>query len=284
VLSRPGSELFVPDAGVSAETALARTTHLGIGAHADDLEILAIHGILAAFAAPDRWFTGVVMTDGVGSPGGGPVRDHAQIREIRRCEQKEAAVLGRYGAVVLLDHSSQAVKDPTDQSVVADLALLLRATRPEVVYTHALSDAHDTHVAVTLRLLAACRELAPAERPARVLGCEVWRDLDWLAPSDRVTLAVDDHEDLQAALIAVFASQIEAGKRYDRAVLGRRHANAVFSESHAVDRHRAVVRAMDLTPLAAGGDPADFVAGLVQKLELDSVNRIARLAPKSGLG
>jgi LmbE family N-acetylglucosaminyl deacetylase len=277
VLSRPGSEIFVPDSGTSGTAALSRTTHLGVGAHADDLEILAIHGILAAYAAPDRWFTGVVVTDGAGTPGGTP--DREQLRETRRREQKQAAVLGRYGAVALLDHSSQSVQEPADPSLVADLAFLLRATRPGVVYTHALSDAHDTHVAVTLRLLAACRELAPAERPERIFGCEVWRDLDWVAPADRITLAVDDHEELQEALIAVFQSQIGAGKRYDRAVLGRRHANAVFSESHSVDRHRSVVRAMDLTPLAAGGDPAEFVAGLVRRLERDVVDRIARLAP-----
>jgi LmbE family N-acetylglucosaminyl deacetylase len=280
MFTRPGAEIFVPD-GVNPEAALSRTTYLGVAAHADDLEIMAIHGILAAFRVPERWFTGVVVTDGTGSPGRAGEGAGA-LREMRRREQKQAAALGQYGAVALLDHSSQSVKDPSQTSVVSDLTQVLRRTRPEVVYTHALSDAHDTHVAVTLRLLAACRELDPAERPARILGCEVWRDLDWLAPSDKVLLAVDDHEELQAELIALFASQITAGKRYDLAALGRRRAHAVFSESHAVDRHRGIVWAMDLSPLGSAGDPGEYVAALTRRFESDVAARVARLqAPRS---
>lgn len=279
MFGRPGSEVFVPDGSPSVE-ALARTTHLGIGAHADDLEVMAIHGILACHASDARWFTGAVVTDGVGSPQD-PARalDPAALRAVRRDEQRAAATLGRYGAVVFLDHSSSVVRDAAESAVVGDLVTLLRATRPEVVYTHALTDAHDTHVAVTLRVLEACRALAPDERPPRVLGCEVWRDLDWLAPNDKVPLPLDGHEELQAALLAVFRSQIDAGKRYDLAALGRRRANAVFSEQRLPDRHPGLVWAMDLGLLVLnGGDPADFVRSLVRGLERDTVDRIGRLA------
>jgi LmbE family N-acetylglucosaminyl deacetylase len=276
MFTRPGSELFVPD-GTRSDDALSRTTYLGVGAHADDLEILAIHGILAAFSRPERWFTGVVVTDGVGGPAAADEREASELRETRRREQKEAAVLGQYGAVALLDHTSAAVKDPSETAIVADLGVLLRATRPEVVYTHALTDRHATHVAVTLRLLAACRALPPEERPSRILGCEVWRDLDWVSRADTVVLGLDEHEALQEALIGVFQSQIRSGKRYERAVLGRRHAHAVFSESHAVDRHERVAYAVDLTPLAAGGDPAAYVESLVQRFAGDALATIHRL-------
>src|SRR3990170_4629582 len=67
------AEVFVPD-GLPVEAALARTTHLGIGAHQDDLEIMAIHGILSCFHQKDHWFTGVVVTDG-GGKGGGKCRN-----------------------------------------------------------------------------------------------------------------------------------------------------------------------------------------------------------------
>jgi len=155
---------------------------------------------------------------------------------------------------------------------------VLRATRPSVVYTHALTDVHDTHVAVALRLVAACRLLAPQERPQRVLGCEVWRDLDWLVPADKVELPVDERPELQAALLEVFVSQV-GQKRIDRATLGRRAANAVFSESHRTDRHEAVVRAMDLTPLVAEvARPEELVRTLVSRLEADAVGRVARLS------
>ena len=46
------AEVFVPDASEAA-SALGRTTHLGIGAHADDLEIMAFQGILECFQRED---------------------------------------------------------------------------------------------------------------------------------------------------------------------------------------------------------------------------------------
>lgn len=276
MFSRPGSELFVPD-GTPPDAALERTTHLGIGAHADDLEIMAIHGILECYEASDRFFTGVTVTDGAGSPGGGAHGERDELVALRKSEQKRAAELGRYGAQALLDHPSEAVKSGS-ADVMADLRALLLRTRPAVVYTHALTDRHDTHVAVALRVLSACQSLSDTERPARLLGCEVWRDLDWLSANDKVALPVDTHEALQRELVSVFASQIGTGKRYDRAALGRRHANAVFSESHHTDRHSAIVWAMDLTPLSLpGSEPAAFTERLIRSLESDVTTRLERL-------
>jgi hypothetical protein len=83
----------------------------------------------------------------------------------------------------------------------------------------------------------------------RVLGCEVWRALDWLQPEDKVTLDVSTAEDRLMALIGAFDSQIAGGKRYDLAAAGRKRANATFLDSQTVDRATAVEYAMDLTPL-----------------------------------
>jgi len=60
----------------------------------------------------------------------------------------------------------------------------------------------------------------------------VWRDLDWLVDSDKAPFDVSEHENLQAALLGVFDSQIAGGKRYDLASMGRRRANATYFESH----------------------------------------------------
>jgi LmbE family N-acetylglucosaminyl deacetylase len=275
--SQAGAGIFVPDE-TGLAPALERTTHLGVGAHADDLEIMAIHGILEAYERPERWFTGVIVTDGVGGPSLANAESAAELRVVRRLEQERAAVLGKYGAQVFLDHSSAAVKDRGDRRVVQDLASVLRVTRPDVVYTHALSDRHDTHVAVALRLVAACRELGPDERPARLLGCEVWRDLDWLTGADRCPLPVDREPELQAALIRVFESQL-AGKRLDLGSLGRRRANAAFAESHALGAHEALVGAMDLTPLLhSDQDPIEYLRQLLDRFQSDALGRVERLS------
>ena len=62
----PTAEIFIPD-GQPQDTALARVTHLGIGAHQDDLEFMAFHGIEVCYHSGTEWFGGVTCTNGSGS-------------------------------------------------------------------------------------------------------------------------------------------------------------------------------------------------------------------------
>jgi LmbE family N-acetylglucosaminyl deacetylase len=255
---------FVPD-GRAADDAIARTTRMGIVAHPDDLEILAYPGILECMGREEQWFLGVVATDGRGSARGGPYADVSDdaLAAIRLGEQEKAAVIGEYGAVVMLGHRSAAVQGPGRATLIGELTGLLRAARPEVVYTHNPADRHATHVAVVLATIAACRALPASERPARVLGGEVWGDLEWLTEGDKVASDVSGRECLGAALIGVFESQIVGGKHYDLAVPARRLAHATYHASHALDDSSALCLAMDLTPLMH--DIGQSVAAFVQQ-------------------
>jgi LmbE family N-acetylglucosaminyl deacetylase len=260
------AELFIPDGKTEAD-ALSRVTHLGIGAHQDDLEFMAFHGILAGYQNDAEWFAGVTCTNGAGSARTGPYAKFTdeQMRAIRRKEQNVAAQIGQYAAMIQLDYPSAAVKDPHGTALRDDLAGVLRATRPRVVYTHNPADKHETHIGVCVAAIQAIRTLPEEERPETLYGCEVWRDLDWLPDGGKVIQDVSSHENLAAALNGVFDSQIAGGKRYDMGVMGRRRANATFLESHAVDRADSIAFAMDLTPLArdASLDIADFVDTLL---------------------
>ena len=277
------TEVFVPD-GIGENDALARTTDLGVVAHPDDLEILAQPGILECFGRQDRWFCGVVVTDGAGSPRSGPYADVSDrdMVEIRRHEQRKAAVVGEYGAAVMVGVPSAEVKDPRGGRAVRELAEILRRTRPEAVYTHNLADRHDTHVAVALRVVEACRSLPAAERPRRLLGGEVWRDLDWLSGPDRRAVDVTPRENIVAALIGVFDSQVTGGKRYDLALLGRRRAHATFDESHHTDVATGISLFMDMTPLLGdeAGDPRAFVRERIDRFATDVAERLARLGAR----
>jgi LmbE family N-acetylglucosaminyl deacetylase len=281
-LNRDTAEIFVPD-GLLPEEALARTTHMAFAAHSDDVEIMAFDGILRCFQQDDRWFCGVIITDGSGSPRDDLYKDYSDeaMQVVRRKEQKKAAVVGEYGAQVLLDYPSAVVKDGSRQAPTDDIERLLKAARPEVVYTHNLADKHDTHVAVALRVIEAARRLPAAERPQRLYGCEVWRDLDWLADADKVAFDCSAHENLQAALLGVFDSQIGGGKRYDLATVGRRRANATYYASHGVDAATGMTFAMDLTPLVT--DPAKDIQAYVQefidRFAQDVKERFERLRP-----
>ncbi|HEY8149570.1 MAG TPA: PIG-L family deacetylase [Vicinamibacteria bacterium] len=280
-LNRPGAEIWVPD-GKPSEEALGRTTHLGIGAHQDDVEILAQRGILDCFDRRDRWFTAVVVTDGAGSARTGPYADFTdhQMRAVRRLEQKKAGMVGEYSAVLLLDYTSGDVKTPKAPPVVADLAAILSAARPEVVYTHNLADKHDTHVGTALRVIEACRTLPLPQRPSRVLGGEVWRDLDWMCDPDKVAIDVQDRESLTAALLGVFDSQITGGKRYDLATAGRHRAHATYHQSHDLDATVALTFAMDLTPLVQTDalDPLAYARGYIERFAAEVTDRVRRLS------
>jgi len=271
--------IFVPDGQPVAE-ALPRITHLGIGAHQDDLEFMAFHGILECFARADRWFGGVTCTNGSGSSRSGAYANctDAQMMTIRRQEQNTAAVIGQFGVMLQLDYPSSAIKSATDTALKDDLKQILAATRPEVVYTHNLADKHDTHIGVVVAALQAMRELPHDQRPKQVIGCEVWRNLDWLPDAEKVVMDVSGRDNLAAALNGIFDSQIAGGKRYDLATMGRRSANATFFESHATDKTNQLIFGMDLTPLVADEtlDIADYVAGLIEKLKADVQQKLAK--------
>jgi LmbE family N-acetylglucosaminyl deacetylase len=273
------AEIFVPD-NLPDEEALRRTTHMAVSAHQDDIEIMAYDGVLKCFQQNDNWFTAVIVTNGSGSPRDDVYKNYtdSEMQVIRRKEQKKAAVVGEYSALALLDYPSSMVKDSSNKNTIEDLTNLFKLARPQFVYTHNLADKHDTHVSVALRVIEAIRQLAPDERPQKLYGCEVWRDLDWLVDEDKVCFDVSSHESLQAALLGVFDSQICGGKRYDLATMGRRRANATYFASHATDTTTGTNFAMDLTPLVKDTnlDVSSFVQEYIKHFAHDVAERVGK--------
>jgi LmbE family N-acetylglucosaminyl deacetylase len=280
--SHPAADVFVPDAALPPQAALERTTHLCVAAHQDDIEIMAYHGIAECFGAPDRWFSGVVVTNGAGSPRSGIYGSYtdAQMQEIRRQEQRKAALIGDYSIQLQLAHPSAAVKDRANADVQADLVKIFTTASAEVVYLHQPADKHDTHIAVLGHCIQALRKLPADRRPKRVLGCEVWRDLDWMLDADKQVLDTGKFPNLAMALVGVFDSQITGGKRYDLATAGRRIAHATYHTSHATDQFQGITWAMDLTPLVANPalSIAEYTQGFIDRLKQDVVARLAKFA------
>jgi LmbE family N-acetylglucosaminyl deacetylase len=298
--SRTDADIFIPETAaantaanattnatpLTPEAALARTTHLCVAAHQDDIEIMAWHGIAECFGRSDRWFSGVVVTNGAGSPRSGLYGqyDDTAMQTIRRQEQRKAAYVGDYSIQLQLAHPSAAVKDKTNTALQADLATLLAtasATRPlDTLYLHQPADKHDTHIGVLAHTLRALRALPSEKRPRRTLGCEVWRDLDWMLDTDKQVLDTDHHPNLAAAALGVFDSQITGGKRYDLATAGRRLAHATYHTSHATDTYQGLNWAMDLTPLVADPtlDIAAYTQAYIDRFAADVRDRLARFA------
>lgn len=263
-LSQPNHDLCIPDNAPSSD-AFSRTTHLGIGAHQDDLEFMALHGILECFQKNDKWFGGITCTDGAGSSRIGPYADFSdeEMKQIRVSEQRTAAQIGKFSFMAQLGYTSSFTKSPDGRKeLIDDIYNALLASSPDVVYTHNPADKHATHLGVFLATLEAIRKLPEDKRPGKLLGCEVWRGLDWLPDNRKIILDVSARPNLTAALNGVFDSQIAGGKRYDLAIIGRRKANATMLDSHSVDDATEVTYAIDLTELVKdeSADPLAFIA------------------------
>jgi LmbE family N-acetylglucosaminyl deacetylase len=275
----PKHDVFIPDQ-TEPFTALRRVTHLGIVSHQDDLEIAAYHGITECFKTEDKWFGGVVVTDGSGSPRKGPYEKYTddEMQQVRLIEQRKAAYVGEYSFMAQLGYPSEEVKEQRNGPVVEDIKFILEHTQPQIVYLHNPCDRHDTHVATFLRCLEAIRARPADMRPKKVYGCEVWRKLDWLLKEDKIMLWVDKHPHMLRPLLGVFDSQISGGKRYDLAEEGLRHANATYFDSHTTDKTSLLSFALDLTPLVEDDqlDVQEYTLGYVRRLEKDVAERMKR--------
>ncbi len=261
---------YIPDAAPLPD-ALSRTTHLGIGAHADDLEFMAFHGILAGYESPTNWFSGVTCTNGAGSPRAG---DFASLRDeemitVRHHEQNTAADIGHYAAQFQLGLPSSKLRSPQNSTAQKHLMDIIKATQPEVIYTHNPADKHPTHVNVFLTTLAALRSLGPDYYPQSFLGCEVWRDLDWLPDSKKVTLDISAHPNLRQELCLTFQSQVEGGKDYYHAIKGRSKAHATFHNPHRIDNAYHLSYAINLCPLLHQSElsPSEFILSLIDEFK-----------------
>lgn len=278
------ASIFVPDQE-NLPGAVERTTHLGIGAHQDDLEIMAFHGIGECYGKPDKWFGGITCTNGKNRPRTGKWSELSggEIGLMRKNEQDAAAALGNYGFMAQLGYSSASVMDTGDRNLESDIVEILRTARPSVVYTHNPADKHDTHVRIAVAAINAVRELPDGMRPETLLGCEVWRGLDWMQDGDKIPLDVSDHHSLGEQLIGVYQSQLGSGKRYDLATGGRRHANASFLNPYRQDEATQLIFAMDLDPLIKDQNLKiiDFVADHIRRFQLDVEARLEKFTGKT---
>ncbi len=257
---------FLPNKNDSLEQALGRVKYLAIGAHQDDIEIMAFHGILQGMH--DHSFGGITCSDGAQSSRSGEYVNFTDemMKQERVKEQNQAAIQGGYSFISQLGFSSADIKKLSDTTLEDGLILFFKKVNPEVIYTHNPFDKHPTHQAVVQKVLSACLKLPEHQRPKKIFGCEVWRGLDWIPDSCKVILDCSGHEEFHLNLLNIFKSQIAGGKRYDLATVGRMRANATFFESHSIDNATHVTYAIDLSTILNKNGPTfqrwrdDFLA------------------------
>ena len=272
----PDARVFVPDRSPE-NIALSRTTHLGIGAHPDDLEFFGWHPILECFQDKNLWYSGVIASDGRSCPRAGQYASFSdeEMVKVRFKEQQHAAVTGEYSALVHLLHSETGeVMGGSPRPLVEDLKRVIEASRPNHIITHNLADSHPHHLVVCMSAITALRELE--YRPQSFYGGEIWRGLDWMTTVDKLVFDVSDHQNLSNALMGVYDSQITGGKRYDLATAGRKRANATYYDPLRSDTTSALEYGMNLMPLLLHPhlNPDEYVASLIANFQKEITGRL----------
>ena len=274
-----GADIHVPD-GACPEEALARTTYMSVAAHQDDCEIMAYHAIAECYDSDKDWYTAVVLTDGGGSPRSGAYANYTneQIHKKRSQEQRDAADVGKYSAIVQLAYSSADVRTERREEVEEELLKLLMAARPKYMFIHNPVDRHETHLGTCLRTIAALRKLPKEMRPEKVYGMEVWRSLDWLSAEDRLIFDTSKHPEIASSVITAFESQCTPLKRFDSAALGRRLGNATFQAPRDNDPTNSCNLGVDLMPLIENPelDIEEFVLALIDRFRAEAGELVHR--------
>ena len=265
--SKEGAQIYIPD-GVSLDEALERATHFGIGTHPDDLELLALPGIMAHFEDPkNNWFFGIVAGDGVGIPRpDGYDTDH-DYSIARAEEQKRVAFVGQYSGVALLNYPSSDIKHHNPQ-IALELKGLIEKAQPKQAFIHdVVAEQHETHKILGHISIEVLRQLdAELRDNMDVYGGEVWGSLEWLNEADRVVFDVSKYYRLAGSLLHLYVSQLRT-KPYDDAFMARMRARATFREAHEADQMEAILYAIDMTPLIRQPtlDVVEFVQGFYDR-------------------
>jgi len=226
----------------------AKTTHLAIGAHPDDIAIMAFHGIEECIGNPTNRFTGVIVGDGSCSLRVGTYASNTpkQMADIRQNEQLKEAKLGNYSHLYLLNTQPKEMRFP-HLGLYDHLYKILHDNQPETVYIHSPFCSHEHHLVAMYHSLAALRELPV--KPSRVYGCEVTVGHAMLPDNMLTPLPVRDFT-LARALISAHESQ--SGIRpYAEATIGRWISNSVthsrLLKSDQYIKNPGVSLAVDLT-------------------------------------
>jgi LmbE family N-acetylglucosaminyl deacetylase len=221
---------------VSYEDMISRSTHIGIAAHHDDLEIMAFHAISQCFESQDLSFLGIILTDGANSPRTNEYRNtrNSEMIELRKKEQIEACRRGKYGGIIFLNLTSDQVKK-NDPRLRQNLKQIVRLAKPLEIILHNPFDFHPTHRASFFYTLETLESFQPSIEKSTIIASEVWGSLEWLPKQYRIIMDTSGSKNLAHDLLSCFSSQIQGGKNYLEATLGRRISNATFHHFDATD-------------------------------------------------
>ncbi len=255
--------------------ALKNATDVAVGAHQDDVEIMAGPQLLKTAADPKRQWLSIIMTDGAASKSilneCSTELTPKQLTDMRQREQREAAQMAgapviqmKYPSAVVNGHMGEGKKREAGYALGT-----LFAAMPDVenVFGHNPLDKHPTHIAVFAAQTAALRAAKP-EKLKKVVGMEVWGGLTGLPEKMLEIFVVDQQEDLGRLekIIQLFQSQILGqGRNYAAGTVDRMIGHAAYvSSPHLNNPPPGMVIGVDVSEFTRG--TSNDMAGLVDDI------------------
>jgi LmbE family N-acetylglucosaminyl deacetylase len=214
-----------------------------ISPHPDD-DVLGAGGIMIAAAEEGRGVFSVTVTDGRGSPRKGPVISDEEMAALRQKESMAALkAAGAAGGFYLRKRSSE-LEGEGGKEVGRELRELFEWLRPSEVFLPAPYERHKTHTRCTRLTIEALRS-STAPKPL-VLGYSLWGNF-W-GEKNRVVRDITPFIRKKVEAVLAHSTQI-AYKNYQQGILGKNNSEAVFWESHEVQKADFVEVFLEMTEL-----------------------------------
>jgi len=226
-----------------------------ISPHPDD-DVLGAGGVMIAAAEQGKGVFSVTVTDGRGSPRKGPAIPDQEMAALRKQESLAALKIAGVAGGFYLEKRSPELEGEGGKEAAGELKSIFDWLRPGEVFLPAPYERHKTHLRCTrlaLEALRACPGLKP-----RVLGYSLWGNF-W-GGKRRVIRDITPFIRKKVEAVLAHSSQI-AYKNYQQGIVGKNNSEAVFWESHEVQKAGFVEVFVDLSEFLENWDLslADFI-------------------------
>jgi LmbE family N-acetylglucosaminyl deacetylase len=226
-----------------------------ISPHPDD-DVLGAGGVMIQAAEEGRAVFSVTLTDGRGSPRKDPTLSDEEMAGLRQKESLTALrIVGAKGGVYFRKTSS-GLEGEEGKKVAEELRKLLESLRPSEIFLPSPYERHRTHIRCTRLTLGALRSLEGL-KPS-LLGYSLWGNFF----GEKKRVARDITPFVRKKVEAVLAHATQIGyKNYQQGVLGKNNAEAIFWESHEIQKATFVETFLDMTQLLEQKDLSleDFI-------------------------
>jgi len=216
---------------------------LVIAPHPDD-DVLGVGGTMAAASHQGKGVFAVYVTDGRNSPRKDQgISDNAMAS---RREKEAISALHAVGAVgaFFLKRRSEELAGEMGAKTGKELTEILQLIQPEEVFLPAPYERHHTHQRCTHLAIDALRAAAGVK--SILLGYSLWGCF-W-GKKGRVVRDISPYIRKKVEAVLAHASQIDY-KSYQQGILGKNNYEAVFWESHQIQKSAFVEIFLDMNEL-----------------------------------